>query len=329
MHDPSPQALPGWEAIIDHHLFYTIRAAQDRDFTYFKVISALHAQNPVNQKAELRNLLNSDATSEELDKINITKCDASDEAVTTYTDKLEAAKDQDLDGSGWEALIDDQETKTIDTVTNRIKQASEVAKGVIRALPPAARPTATKVYVEGANIALTVLNTLCDQLSVVAGKVADFLKGIFTSISKAYSTVKNAVVTGINFIKGIFSFANSTPLVPEISSSKESMCQGYLKWPAGTPMHVASTDFGALCKAVIDNGLTIHGEDLVKSRDGVIESCVSFEYSGQNLVGESLEDFWREKVRDYSIPKPAIFRLLRGLHLNRFPMAMDPSAMVA
>ena len=162
MHDPSPQALPRWEAIIDHHLFYTIRAAQDRDFTYFKVISALQAQNPVNQKAELRNLLNSDATAEELDKINITKCDASDEAVTAYTDKLEAAKDQDLDGSGWEALIDDQETKTIDTVTNRIKQASEVAKGVIRALPPAARPTATNVYVEGANIALTVLNTLCD-----------------------------------------------------------------------------------------------------------------------------------------------------------------------
>ena len=300
MHDPSPQALPGWEVIIDLHLFHTIRAAQDRDFTYFKVTSALHAQKPVNEKVELRNLLNSDTTADELDNINITKCDASDEAITAYTDKLEAAKNEDLDGSGWEALIDDQEAKTIDTVVQRIKQASAVAKDVIRALPPAARPTATNVYVDGANIALDVLNTLVGQLAVVAGKVADFLKGIFTAITNAYSTVKNVVVDGINFIKGIFGFASSTPLVPEISSTKESMCQGYLKWPAGTPMHVASTDFGALCKAVIDNGMTIHGENLVKSRDGVIESCVSFECSGQNLVGESLEDFWREKVRDYS-----------------------------
>lgn len=300
MYDPQVRALLGWEAIIDHHLFYTLRAAQDRDFTYFKVTSALHAQRPVDEKVELRNLLDSDTISEELDNINITKCDASDEAITTYTNALEAAKDQDLDALSWEALLDEQEAQAIETVTQRIKQATEGAKGVIRALPAPAQLTAANVYVEGANIAMTVFNTLCDQIAVVAGKIADFVKKVFTAITKAYDTVKNTVVAGINAIKGLFGFANSVPLVPETSSAKESMYKGYLNWHTDTPMHVASTDFGAICKAVIDNGLTIHDEKLVKSPDGVIESCVSFGFSGQNPIGESLKNFWRETVRNKS-----------------------------
>jgi len=252
--------------MIDKHLWQSLRAAQDRNFTYFQVSAALNAQNDIDHKATLFAILGDEEPAVKLNDLNAEKCTENDMAMTEYTNKIEESKDKNLNTLQWEALLDDEENKAILLVTNRIKQATAKAKEVIAALPPAAQDAAAGVWIKGANIAMEVFQYLADQLEKVASKIVDFLKKVFTFVTEAFQKVKNAVKSGIAAIFGRFAIANDIPIGPEVYTVKSGSYKGRLTWPSTTAEYIAVLEYGSIAINIKTQGWTIFGSSFKGSR---------------------------------------------------------------
>jgi len=79
----------------------------------------------------------------------------------------------------------------------KIKETSEAAKIIIRALELDARDIAANVWVQGSGISMACFRILCSQIKVVSGRVEEFERGEFGILSQAEEKMKSAVEVGV------------------------------------------------------------------------------------------------------------------------------------
>ncbi|MCJ1403057.1 hypothetical protein MMC11_006280 [Xylographa trunciseda] len=286
-------ATGNWEDVLDYDLYQSLRALQNRDFTYFMVSAALTSQNTFESRSELVSILGNDDPIKELDNINANKCEASAEAITDYNGAVEKEKDKNLSHASWELLLDDQEEIAIATVTKRIKEATAAAKDVIRTLPEQAQQGAANVFNSGSRFAIEVFETLCTQIAAFGGKIVEFMKKIFTALTNAYNTVKNAVLAGISAIFGRFAASNAVPIGPE--SAGDSFV-GRVEWPPRTPVYVAAQECGAIADDIKDQGYTVYKSSFRGNEGGALTQC-SLDFGKDETKHSELEVVWRRTVK--------------------------------
>ncbi|MCJ1439392.1 hypothetical protein MMC27_008786 [Xylographa pallens] len=286
-------ATGNWEDILDYDLYQTLRALQNRDFAYFMVSAAVTPQNIFESRYELVSILGNDDPIKELDNINANKCEASEEAITVYTGAVEKEKDKGLDHASWELLLDEQEETAILTVTKRIKQATAAAKAVIRTLPEPAQAGAANIFNIGSRFAMEVFETLCNQIAAVGGKILEFIKKIFTALSNAYNTVKNAVKAGISAIFGRFAASNLVPIGPEFSGDSFA---GRVRWNPSTPVYVAAQEYGAIANDINAQGYTVYKSSFRGNEGDTLTQC-SLNFGKDEDKNSELEAIWQRTVK--------------------------------
>ena len=286
-------ATGSWEDVLDYDLYQSLRALQNRDFTYFMISAALNSQNITETRYDVVSILDTDDPIRELDNINADKCQANEEAITAYTGAVEKEKDKNLSQASWESILDEQEAKAIETVTKRIKQATEAAKEVIRTLPEPAQQGAANVFKMGSNIAMEVFETLCNQIAVVGGKILEFMQKIFKALTGAYNTVVNAVKAGMSAIFGRFAEANALPIGPGLTGDSFA---GRVKWPPSTPVYVAAQEYGAIADDINAQRYTVTKSSFRGNEGGSLTQC-NLDFGKDGAKHSELEAVWRHTVK--------------------------------
>ncbi len=248
-----------WEQLLDHHEYQSIRAVSTKDFSFFTNLIAQRFHSGENHKATLRSLMGGeDQVGDALRQLNVDKCQTSQDAVDQYKAAVDANKDKNLKKEDWEAQLDEQEEKAVTLVREKIHKATATAKSTIEALPEEAREPAANVYLEGSNLAMQVFNTLSDQIGQLIGKVVDFLKGIFTSVTKAWNTVVDAAHSAISAIKGLFSYTSHGG--DGTGANVVYKYVGKLNWPATVAFATATAGLTAVTTYLTNKGATIESQ---------------------------------------------------------------------
>ena len=76
------------------------------------------------------------------------------------------------------------------------------AKTIITELPAEARDNAAGVWVQGSQIVMGVLRTLCSQTTLISGRVGELEKGQFWILTKADEKMRDTADAGIHSILG-------------------------------------------------------------------------------------------------------------------------------
>ncbi|KAL8659424.1 MAG: hypothetical protein Q9202_007129 [Teloschistes flavicans] len=252
----------GWEAQLDYHKFHALNAIHTRDITIFKFLLAQSVAQQVDHIATLKEVMGDDNTAKALNDLNVENCNSNDAAIVYYQGEVESKKDKNLSQDDWENLLEAQEQRAIQTVTETIHATTLKAKKVIGAIKPEARKLAANVWTEGVNIVMQVFNQLSAQLSIVLSKVADFLKGLFPAMKNACIAVDSAVKTGINFIMGTLSSADDPTHVGWTKFT------GFCNWPTTIAITNISIGVTYIAKNLVDAGVRIRGQSITTSEKG-------------------------------------------------------------
>jgi len=101
-------------------------------------------------------------------------------------------------------LIRKRGESTKKKVNDAINDATEGAINFIGSLPEAVQEPAANVFLQGVSWVETALGELIKQLHVVIDAVMDIMNKIYTALTVAVRAVGAAVMTAIDWIRGIF-----------------------------------------------------------------------------------------------------------------------------
>ncbi|KAJ5668530.1 uncharacterized protein N7477_007100 [Penicillium maclennaniae] len=204
--------------------------------------------------------------------------------------------------------MDDQAAAQKAQVIAAIDDATNRAKLEIDKLPDAVRPAAADVYVTGASYVAGVLNTFMSAVKSVLGKLADFIGGIFSSVTDAYNAVKDAVSGALSAIGGFFGgifeaepekmltgALNGDPNAPMTNSTPEGCYTGLLAWPSSIKLTAASRALGYVQDILLDKRYEITDDEIKKDKRAVSSKTV-FSPSKGTASAEPLKRVWYEVV---------------------------------
>lgn len=187
--------VPPWEVVFDQHLKQCLRAAENRDFTYFRLSAILNSKPEVvkiDHKATLLEIIPSGTPAHQLEGLNKSRCESVARAFREYVKEIEGAKDEKLEWLAWGRLLDSEEERMLQGITAKIKETSEEAKNIIRQLPLDAMDPAAGLWVEGSGSAMMAFRALYSQTTIVSGRVGDFERGEFGILREAEEKVVDA-----------------------------------------------------------------------------------------------------------------------------------------
>jgi len=187
--------VPPWEVVFDQHLKQCLRAAKLRDFTYFRLSAALSSKpelNDLNHRGSLLAIIRDDTSIRKLEGLNKAICEVIANGFRDYVKGIGGAKDEQLDWLAWGRLLDSEEERLIEAITNKIKATFEEAKEIIRGLPLDAAGLAASIWVEGSGFAMSAFRTSCSHTNIISGRVGEFEKGEFGILKEAEEKVIDA-----------------------------------------------------------------------------------------------------------------------------------------
>lgn len=113
---------------MDQNLTQCLRSAKYRDFTYFRLSTALNEEpdiEHVDHKATLFSLIENERPIERLEALNKSKCQLMQHAFLLYTTEIDRAKDEQLGWLDWGRMIDLEESRLMAMIVSYYKRMSK------------------------------------------------------------------------------------------------------------------------------------------------------------------------------------------------------------
>jgi hypothetical protein len=297
-----------WRTVIHRDEFETIRAIQTNDFTYFKVGSALHAQDNIDYAATLSTLVpEDDPIIHDLNTMNESKCLESDKAITSYNNTIEENKSKNLDKPAWRKLLEAEGDTAKGEVIKRIDQVTDAAIARIEQLPEGpAQDTAANVFVQGSKWATQVFNTLCDQVANMLNSILNLLNEAWGAVKAAYNMVKAAVKSGIQAIFGMLKKANKDLVAALTGGVAPVYYKGLVNWPSSSGQWPARIEFERVRAEIHVKGAIaypprwiITNSSLDVPQLGVSRGVVEFGNADGSVSLEELKGVWKKAVEEH------------------------------
>lgn len=141
---------------------------------------------------------------EDIKAIETKQAENTEQIMASFTQSVRSLPETDPNPNDWERRINEQREKAKQQAIDGIDGAADVIIEKIRKLPPAERNGAADVYIKASNFVMGVVEVLVQKMTEVAGEIAEFFKGIWKGLTKAYDAVADAAKSAVNAIRGIF-----------------------------------------------------------------------------------------------------------------------------
>ncbi|KAI8278878.1 hypothetical protein K4K60_005895 [Colletotrichum sp. SAR11_57] len=246
----SNSSLPAWKRQLYVNKAQALLALDSENFTFFQIRHALRAQPTETPEQVFISLGGNSGTVDNLKDLNISNAMENETAFAQYkqdTEDLKGEKDQQV----WKQKMEERKNATKKRVNAAIDATYDAAADVIDQLPPSEQESAFNIFDLGQQWVMNAFETLVDQMKKVIGYIVDFIKGVWTAMQTAWTTVRNAVSTAVNFIKGIFSAKfGQTGNAEDDNNNKNNNTMDValeLSWKNSPPIHglqaAASVDY--------------------------------------------------------------------------------------
>jgi hypothetical protein len=288
----------GWEEAINNHHFELVLSSATGDFSFFTSRRLQDATSGIDHAAILSAAAPPEVSQEigqSLTRINVDAVNAQQTSFDSVSTTIQGiSKDPNAANNvdDWEKKIDDDAASQTKAAAAAIESARKKAIDTIKAAPPEARPAAANLYIKGSQIVAGVVQTFTNAIGNVVSKVADFVKGIFSSLNNAVNTVKNAAGSAIStiggFFGGLFDVTPDTapasagaPAPANDAPSSTVSYTGLVNWPASTKLSTAALGLDYIQNYLAANGYVTSDEDLKKDDSTIAGKTVFGPKSGK------------------------------------------------
>lgn len=200
---PVTAQVPGWKRKMRIQKEHIKRAVSSEDVTYFRVRAALSHTTLTSSPVELASALGDDDTAEELNQMNEANAMENQYAFSDYKAETEALKGE-KDPETWKAKMNASKEKAKKKVNDAIDAAYDSAADLISELPENKQDAAFDIFDWGQRFVMNAFDALVTEMKAMLNSIVNFIKNLWDDIINAWNTVKKAVSTAIEFIRGIF-----------------------------------------------------------------------------------------------------------------------------